>query len=152
MRLITGKPEKRSSKRGRDCNGHHPELRHCLNNLLLPYCIPFLLPFVPEVPFLTPTRPDGRCFFPVVPNCPFLLSVSPVASASLPSESSFCSAKVVGLRKCQVTAISLCFIKNNDAGCACPTFLMSKTCRVTYNPNLIEAEKRLRTQMGNESQ
>ncbi|GEM_PF-1342985 len=112
------------------------------------------LPFTvcPGSPLLTRTRPDGRCFFPVVPNCPFLLSVSPVALASIPSESSFCSAKVVGLRKCQVTAISLCFIKNNDAGCACPTFLMSKTCRVTYNPNLIEAEKRLRTQMGNESQ
>ena len=44
-----GKPEKRSSKRGRDCNGHHPELRHCRNNLLLPYCSPFLLPFVPEM-------------------------------------------------------------------------------------------------------
>ena len=49
MRLIMGKPEKRSSKRGRDCNGHHPELRHCRNNLLLPYCSPFLLPFVPAV-------------------------------------------------------------------------------------------------------
>ena len=85
---------------------------------------------------------------PVVPNCPFLLSVSPVASASLPSEPPFCSAKVVGLRKCQVTAISLCFIKNNDAGCACPTFLMSKTCRVTYNPNLIEAEKKAQNSDG----
>ena len=138
-----GKPEKRGSQRGRDCNGHHPELRHCLNNLLLPYCIPFLLPFVPEVPFLTrspchlwqgdrntvlPAKPYGLFYFPY---CPFPCFLPPLMCVFHRSiwEPLFLNGKFISVDGYErVPVFALCAEKNNAGRLRCPQhFLSSKT-------------------------
>ena len=143
MRLIMGKQEKRSSKRGRDCNGHHPELRHCRNNLLLPYCSPVLLPFVPVVRCwpvppchlwqgdrntVLLAKPYGLFYFPY---CPFLCFLPPLMCFFHSSiwDPLFLNGKFISVDGYErVPVFALCPEKNNAGRLRCPQhFLPSKT-------------------------
>ena len=143
MRLIMGKPEKRSSKRGRDCNGHHPELRHCRNNFLLLYCIPFLLPFVPAVRCkpvppchkwqgdrntVLQAKPYGLFYFPY---CPFPCFLPPLMCVFHRSiwEPLFLNGKFISVDGYErVPVFALCAEKNNAGRLRClQHFLSSKT-------------------------